>query len=94
MPVRQRLISPRWWLRDDDGRWAIAQLPNPALAVWLTTLVVQSIGVISDRNAALAEVGRGALVVWAADELVRGSSPFRKLLGLIVLVIEVEGFFS
>lgn len=93
-PVRHRLISPEWWLRDSDGRWAIAQLPNPALTVWLITEVVRSIGVISDRNAALAQVGRGALVVWAADELLRGSSPFRRLLGLIVLVVEVVGFFS
>ncbi len=92
--VRRRLISPQWWLRDSEGRWAIAQLPNPALTVWLITAVVRSIGVISARNAALAQVGRGALVVWAADELVRGSSPFRRLLGVVVLVIEVVGFFS
>ena len=93
-PVRQRLISPRWWLRDGQGRWAIAQLPNPALTVWLITEYVRWTGVITDRNAALAQVGRGALVVWAADELLRGSSPFRRLLGVIVLVIEVVGFFS
>jgi hypothetical protein len=93
-PVRHRLTSPQWWLRDSDGKWAIAQLPNPALTVWLITAVARSIGVTSDRNVALAQVGRGALVVWAADELLRGSSPFRRLLGLIVLVIEVVGFFS
>lgn len=93
-PVRRRLFSLRWWFRDSDGTWAIAQLPNPALTVWLITVGVRSIGIISGRNAALAEVGRGALVVWAADEVFRGSSPFRRLLGVIVVVIEVVGFFS
>ena len=92
--LHHSLISPQWWLRDSNGRWAIAQLPNPALTVWLITEVVRSVGVLSHRDTALAQVGRGALVVWALDEVIRGASPFRRLLGLVVLAIEVVGFFA
>lgn len=90
----RRFLSPDWWLRDRHGRLAVVQAPNPALAVWLLTLLVGATGLTPHRDAALAQVGRGALVVWAVDELLRGSTPFRRLLGLVVLVVEIVGFFS
>jgi len=75
-----------WWVRDQNGELTLAQWPNPALAVWLVAVVVGSTGVLgADRTATLAGVGQGALVVWALDELVRGASPFRRLLGVVVL---------
>lgn len=75
-----------WWVRDSNGELTLAQWPNPALAVWLVAVVVGWTGVLGvDRTATLAGVGRGALVVWALDELVRGASPFRRLLGAVVL---------
>jgi len=70
----------------------LAQWPNPALAVWLVAVVVGWTGVLDEtRSATLAGVGRGALVVWALDELVRGASPFRRLLGAVVLVGQIVG---
>ena len=75
--VRRRLISPQWWLRDSEGRWAIAQLPNPALTVGLITPIIRSIAVSWARTAALAQVGRGAVVVGATGGRVRGASPLR-----------------
>jgi hypothetical protein len=84
---RTRVISFGWWVRDQNGGLTLAQWPNPALAVWLVALVVGSTGVLgSDRSATLACIGRGALVVWSLDELVRGTSPIRKLLGGVVLL--------
>ena len=81
-----------WWLRDrrrDDGRWTVAQWPNPALWVFLIALVIREsalavVGVTVINEAALY-VGRGALLVWGLDELVRGANPLRRLLGLAVL---------
>jgi hypothetical protein len=35
--------------------------------------------------------GAGALVAWATDEIVRGDSPFRRLLGVVVLGRQVHG---
>ena len=73
----------------------LGQLPNPALAVWLASLVVGWTGVLgADRAETLTGVGQGALVVWALDELLRGSSPVRRLLGAVVLAMLLVGLFA
>ena len=48
----------------------------------------------SDRATALAAVGQGALVVWALDEVVRGASPARRVLGVVVLTVQLVRIFS
>jgi len=86
-PPPTRVLSLAWWVRDQNGEVALAQWPNPALAVWLVAVVVGWTGGLgAARSATLASVGQGALIVWALDELIRGSSPFRRLLGAVVLV--------
>jgi hypothetical protein len=42
----------------------------------------------------LTRVGQGALVAWSLDELVRGSSPARRLLGAVVLVFMLVRLFG
>ena len=85
-----RVLSARWWT---GGRgWSgLAQWPNPALVVWLIAVIVGWTGIVDDasRSDTLAGVGDGALIVWSVDELVRGSSPVRRLLGAIVLAVQL-----
>lgn len=59
--------------------------------VWLITVVIGWTGIVQDasRSSTLAGVGNGALVVWALDELVRGDSPLRRLLGAIVFGMQL-----
>jgi len=89
------MFSARWWT---GGRgWSgIAQWPNPAIAVWLIAVVVGSTGIVDDasRSSTLTEVGHGALVVWALDELVRGESPIRRLFGAVVLAAQLIRLFA
>lgn len=93
-PTRKPL-SLDWWVRDADGHTTLAQWPNPALWVWLVALVVSWSGVLSDeRSTTVRDVGRGALIVWSLDELVRGASPFRRLLGAVVLAAQLYGLFA
>jgi len=35
-------------------------------------------------------VATGSLIVWSLDELVRGVNPWRRLLGIVVLIYEVS----
>jgi hypothetical protein len=82
-------------MRDQNGRVTLAQWPNPALAVWLVTIAVGWAGVLGEaRSATLADVGQGALIVWALDELLRGVSPFRRLLGAVVLTGQLVRLFA
>ena len=85
-PSRASFPSPQWWVRDREGNVAIAQPPNAAILVWLASLVIGWFGALDDHRAALlTRVGQGALIVWGLDELLRGASPFRRVLGLVVL---------
>ena len=87
---RPRPLSPRWWVTGRDGEVAVAQPPNPPLYVWFAALVLRWTGALGDdHDALLVGVGRGALIVWGLDELFRGASPFRRVLGLLVLGFQV-----
>jgi hypothetical protein len=94
-PRRAPFPSIGWWLRDRDGHLVLAQPPNPALLVWLASVVVGWTGVLDhDREAVLTRVGQGALVAWSLDELLRGSSPARRVLGAAVLAFMVVRLFG
>ena len=87
---RARFLSLDWWLRDRDGRVVLAQAPNAAILVWLAGVVVGWTGALDgDRGDAVSRVGQGALVVWSLDELLRGASPARRLMGAVVLPVMI-----
>lgn len=88
-----RRFTARWWISDRDGNVALVHWPNPALAVWLLSIVVGPL-VDGDRATTVAWIGKGALVVWALDEVVRGSSPARRVLGAVVLVVQLARLFG
>lgn len=87
---RPSFPAPGWWIRDRDGHVVVAQAPNAAILVWLVTVLVGWTGALDDdRQAVLTSAGRGALAVWALDELLRGASPVRRLMGAVVLPVMV-----
>lgn len=90
-----RVRSLRWLVRDQNGDLTLIQWPNPALSVWLATIIAGWTGLLgAARNATLADIGHGALLAWALDELVRGASPIRKLLGAVVSVVQLVRLFN
>ena len=84
-PISARLSSASWWFRASDGSLALWQWPNPALSVWAVATVVGWFDLSAADATAADGVRHGALVVWGLDELVRGASPFRRVLGAFVL---------
>ena len=90
-----RPLSPRWWVTDRKGHVVVAQWPNAALWGWFLALVARWTGLLGDSRAdLLAGIGRGALIVWGLDEVWRGASPVRRLLGAVVLVVKVVGLLA
>ena len=84
-PRRATFPSPQWWIRDRDGHVVLAQAPNASILVWLASVVIGWTGLLDDhRDGILTTVGRGALVAWSLDELFRGSTPLRRVLGAVV----------
>lgn len=74
----------------------IAQPPNPAIAVWAVASALRWVGVNGRVGAEklLEGIAIGALAVWAIDELFRGVSPVRRVLGAGVLVFLVVQHLS
>ncbi len=82
------------WLFIDreSGQYVVGQFPNLSLIVfvvarglaWLTKAA-------GTWGSVLYWVGTGALVWWAADELIRGVNPFRRMLGAVVLGFTLWG---
>jgi hypothetical protein len=75
-----------WALRDRrTGRIVVAQWPNTALGVWMAASVVLALsGPDGTWGRALRVVATVALGWWAADEILRGVNPWRRLLGTVV----------
>jgi len=88
-PVSARLSSASWWFRSSDGRLAVWHFPNPALIVWMVTLVLGRFELSAAHATAVDGVRHGALLVWALDEVVRGASPFRRTLGAVILAAQL-----
>lgn len=90
VPTQQQSSVVDWLFRDESGRLVLAQAPNPALGVFgLATglRLVAELDVDADRL--VRGVAAGALIVWGLDELLRGVTPFRRILGAAVLVYQV-----
>src|SRR3984893_7170984 len=86
--VRRLLL---WCFRNrDTGAITVAQTPNLALSVFL---VATAILWLMHPNGTISTVAKvvatGSLIVWALDEVVRGVNPWRRFLGVAVLIYEV-----
>jgi hypothetical protein len=77
----------RLFRNSDTGQWAIVQFPNLPLAIFLVaTLVRLAVHPHGGAGTALSVVGGLGLAWWSVDEIARGDSPFRRVLGAVVLV--------
>ena len=73
----------------------LAQPPNAAILVWLASVVTGWTDLLGDdRDMTVRYVGQGALVAWSLDEVLRGASPARRLLGAVVLVVVLVRLIS
>ena len=85
-----------WFLRSrETGRITIAQTPNVPLVIGISATalrwVVQPSG---EWRTTLDVVGGLALVVWAADEILRGVNPWRRVLGGGVLLAVAASWWA
>jgi hypothetical protein len=76
-----------WFFRDPrTGAVVVAQRPNLPLVVFLVATVVRVVAdPVGDAGRVTSAVGSIALAWWAALEVLRGDSPFRRVLGAAVL---------
>jgi hypothetical protein len=70
------------------GRITIAQWPNIPLWVFIVVAVITRVVHPSGSAATVTRtVAVVAVLAWALDEVLRGVNPFRRALGLVVVVV-------
>ena len=85
----------RFLTNPDSGELAIVQRPNVPLAIFLGVTVVRVLlhpG--GAAGTAISVIASAALLVWAGLEIARGDSPFRRVLGALVLVVAGVGLLT
>jgi hypothetical protein len=69
------------------GGITVAQWPNVALLGFIALSIAQRFNIANGTpETTLRVLSAVALLAWAVDELVRGVNPFRRILGLVVLL--------
>jgi hypothetical protein len=83
---RSRSVIGRFFRNPETGELAIVQVPNLPLGIFLAATIVRLVlhphGAVATAASVIAGVG---LVWWSVDEIARGESPFRRVLGGVVL---------
>ena len=85
--THQHSALSRFFRNPKTGEVVVAQVPNPPLLVWLAATLVRLVfhphgGV----GTALSVVGTLSLFIWSVLAIARGDSPFRRVLGAVVLL--------
>ena len=82
----------RFFRNPETGELVVFQMPNVPLWIFLAATAARLLfhphGAV---GTAVSVVGGVSLAVWAVLEIVRGESPFRRVLGAVVLVVAVVG---
>jgi len=93
MPATDNRTALDRFVRDPrSGRVVLVQWPNAPLIAWGVLTVGAALSSAHAQQLRWAAVG--ALVAWSGDELVRGASPARRVLGLVVLAAMVGRLVS
>jgi len=86
--VRRLLL---WCFRNrETGAITVAQTPNLALSVFLVAMAILWLIPNGAVSTVAKVVATGSLIVWALDEVVRGVNPWRRFLGVAVLIYVVS----
>jgi hypothetical protein len=85
--------ADRFFRDKRTGRIVVGQWPNLPLWIFAGASLVAAFGPEPMRDPARL-VSQLALLVWAADELIRGVNPWRRCLGAGVLIWMAFGWLS
>lgn len=90
-----RSLFDKVFRNPDTGELAIVQVPNLPLIVFLVaTAVRMAFHPHGTAGTAVSVVSAVALGIWSIDEIARGDSLFRRILGGVVLLTMVVGLLT
>lgn len=80
--------------KDKDGKWAIVQFPNIPLSLWIITTLTMYVVADQALKESLSLLRDAVLFTWSYLEITAGDSPFRRILGSVVMALLVVKFFA
>lgn len=81
------------FLHDSTGKLVIAQAPNLPFVGWFLFTILGRLPFDGATSTALGNIGRAFLFTWAYLEITDGVNYFRRLLGAVVMVAVLVGYF-
>lgn len=81
----------KWFFQDKDGKYVIASPPNLPLIIIIIGFAVTTIIHEGPVYNLFSMVQHGALFLWSYLEIRYGESPFRRVLGVIVMGMFLYG---
>jgi hypothetical protein len=82
------------FFKDKNSYIVIAQRPNMPIILWAAASLASRYITDEPSVNAVSGFAAGALIVWAVLELISGASPFRRVLGAIVLAFGLTNLFN
>lgn len=79
-------FSQKFW-EDKNGNAIVWQPPNKWLSLWFITMVLGWFLPRGLVEQAIGLISLVALIIWAGLELTKGVNYFRRLIGLLVLLV-------
>ncbi len=85
-----------WLFRDrQTNRIVLGQFPNPSLFIAMGLFAARWLASVAGTSDGLAQALDWAFTVvilwWAGRELLQGVNPFRRILGVAVIVVVIAG---
>jgi len=80
-------------IRDKQGNIALMQVPNIPLIGWAVFGILAFLVSGGTVHQGFQNLSRALLFVWAYLEIRSGDSLFRRILGVIVMIMLIAGFF-
>jgi hypothetical protein len=74
---------------DKDGKLAVAQRPNLPVITWFITMLLAFLIKNGRGHTFFDVISFGAIFTWAWLEIFHGKSYFRRVLGLVVMIVVV-----
>jgi hypothetical protein len=84
-----KLPTPlRTFITDKHNHVVLWQRPNTPLIVWFVFAVLSRL-LHGNLRTGVRFISHAAIIIWAALEVYSGASPFRRVLGAIVLLLAI-----
>ncbi|MEI6237569.1 MAG: hypothetical protein WCP03_03150 [Candidatus Saccharibacteria bacterium] len=81
------------FFKDKDGHFVVTQPPNIPIVGWFTFMLLAHLFSASHLRDALGFISMAFLFTWAYLEITQGVNYFRRLLGLVVLIVIIISVF-